>query len=66
MALHYHKHIWINYIKTKTLEENVQRVNMNRRLSNSGDECFWNKTWKTNSAVRLQVNQCDSDEAVLF
>lgn len=60
MAPHYDKHVWINYIKTETLEKNVLRVNMNRRLTNCGDECYWNKTLKTNSAVRLEVNHHDS------
>lgn len=30
---------------------------MTRRLSNTGDGCYWNKTWKTNCAVRLEVHQ---------
>lgn len=30
---------------------------MNRRPSNLGDECYWNKTWKTNCATRLEVYQ---------
>lgn len=33
---------------------------MNRRRTNRGDECYWNKTLKTNSAVRLEVNHRDS------
>lgn len=57
MAQQHDKHAQINYIKTKMLGRNVVRVSMNRRLTNPGNECYWNKTWKTNCAVRQQVNQ---------
>lgn len=52
MALHYNKHVQTYYIKTKKKfdeGEYEQKVVC-------GDECYWNKTWKTICAVRLDIS----------
>lgn len=60
MALHYDKHVQINYIdKTSTLEvEKCAGLKLSRKPEQSrpSDEWHWSRTVKTNEAVRLHIN----------